>query len=241
MQRAEDFGEPLQVGLIGRGARPASPARARRWRPRTAEGWRRGGAWRADMPARRGKGKAPDARVVYPASICSNAAATIAGEPSRGLQPGKLGRPQPAQFGQLLQQRRAFAGDPAAGEAQDDEMARDAAGLVARDEFALARERDRLDRDAGFLAIPRARPPRASVSPASTTPPGSVNTPVLAPLARRATSTWPSRMIAALTARNGRSGYMRGSFMCDQRSSSASTVACCSPVVMSSDARCRSR
>jgi len=49
------------------------------------------------------------------------------------------------------------------------------------------------------------------VSPASTTPPGKVNAPVLAPLLRRAISTRPSRMMAALTARNGRSGYMRGS------------------------------
>ena len=41
----------------------------------------------------------------------------------------------------------------------------------------------------------------ASPSPASTTPPGRVQRPSAGPRARRATSTWPSRMMAALTAR----------------------------------------
>ena len=52
-------------------------------------------------------------------------------------------------------------------------MARHAARLVARDEFALARERDRLDRDAGLLRD-LAHDRLCKVSPASTTPPGSV-------------------------------------------------------------------
>jgi hypothetical protein len=85
-------------------------------------------------------------------------------------------------------------------------------GLVAGDEFALACEPERLDREAGLFPdfahhrflqgltrLDHAARQREHACACA--------------LARRAISTRPSRMIAALTARNGRSGYIRGSFM----------------------------
>ena len=80
------------------------------------------------------------------------------------------------------------------------------------DELAVARERDRLDRDAGLLrhlAHDRLVQRLAGLDHAARQREHAG----ARALARRATSTWPSRMIAALTARNGRSGYMRGSVM----------------------------
>ena len=133
--------------------RPASPARgaamAARTSRRTAKTRRHGAGYA--RPMRRGQG-ARRARVVYAAaSIRRTPPPRSPARPAVVFSSGKPGRAQPAQFGQFLEQRHAFAGNPAAGKAQDDEMARHAAGLVARDELAMARERDRLDRDAGFL------------------------------------------------------------------------------------------
>ena len=103
------------------------------------------------MPPAMRQGQGACGGVVYPASIRSNAAATIAARPGVVFSSAKPGRAQPAQFGQLLQQRHAFAGNPAAGERQDDEMPPDPAVVVALDVLAIAGERDRLDRDAGLL------------------------------------------------------------------------------------------
>src|SRR5437764_1427799 len=72
------------------------------------------------------------------------------GEARRRRQAFELGRAHPARFGEFVVEAR-LAGDPARGEWQDDEMALDTVVAVARDSLAEARERHRLDRDAGLL------------------------------------------------------------------------------------------
>src|SRR5438876_1031671 len=66
-----------------------------------------------------------------------------AGKPGGGRQPGKLARAHPARLRQFLVEA-GFAGEPARGERQDDEMALDTVVAVARDGLAEARQRHRL-------------------------------------------------------------------------------------------------
>ena len=81
-------------------------------------------------------------------------------------------------------------------------MALDLVCAVTADGLAEAGECDRLDRDAvSITSRLTARPSRRLDHP-----PGRLNRPCAGGRARRTTSTWPSRTIAALTARKGRVG-----------------------------------
>src|SRR5436190_7609294 len=73
-----------------------------------------------------------------------------AAEPFGGLVVLEFRRPQPARLGELLVELK-LAGDPARGKAKNDEMALGAPVAVARHHLAMAGERHRLDRHAGFL------------------------------------------------------------------------------------------
>ena len=93
-----------------------------------------------------------------------------------------------------------FAGDTACGKGEHDEVPLDTPGVVADDDFAQAGQRDRLDVERVSSRTSRIT---ASVrlSPVSTAPPGSVNSPCIGGRARRTIKNSPSRTIAALTAR----------------------------------------
>ena len=160
--------------------------------------------WRA---SRRKDGGGRRRRACAQSAACSssNALATISARPGVvGKPASSAGRSQRASRELLVQDR--LAGEPARRKRQDDEVALDPVVAVARDRLADS---------------PRARPARSSrlvssrtsrttacirVSPISTTPPGRLNRPSAGARARRTTSTCPSRTMAALTARNGRSG-----------------------------------
>src|SRR6185437_10080120 len=68
-----------------------------------------------------------------------------------GLQTGQFSRIEPVRVVELFVEDR-FAGSPVRGKTQYDEMAFDPVLRVACDYFAVARERNRLDIECGFLA-----------------------------------------------------------------------------------------
>ena len=91
-------------------------------------------------------------------SLCGNRKARGSGRPGQpldrrgddlgqafgGAQARSSAGIEPARIVELFVEHR-FAGKPARGKAQDDEMPLDAALRVAHDRFAVAGERDRLD------------------------------------------------------------------------------------------------
>ena len=72
-------------------------------------------------------------------------------QPFGRFQARKFGGREPARLGQFAVQQFRFAGDPARRERQDDEMPLGPAVVAADDDLAVAGQRDRLDRQAGFL------------------------------------------------------------------------------------------
>ena len=125
VQRAEDFGEPLQV-VVERGGAALDRARRRRAARAAIDKWR----WSSDAFEHRGRAYAPGAAArkpsaaIQPASMRSKAAATISAKTFGGLEARQA--PRAAASAPRLSSSLSvrLAGNPARGKAQDDEMAR---------------------------------------------------------------------------------------------------------------------
>ena len=124
MQRAEDFGQPLQVASHRARARPPTAARAAAVAGQAGGRGARGEHCARDMPPACGEGKARSARVVYPASPSARK------RPRRSRRAPRWSSAPPARTAAasairtVLRSAAAFAGKPARREAQDDEVAR---------------------------------------------------------------------------------------------------------------------
>ena len=88
----------------------------------------------------------------------------------------------------------------------DDDMMLYMAFLIPFNEFDRRDQADQLGLNPDLLAKFPQGPPRASVSPVSTMPPGRENSPSLGGLPRAASRIRPSRITATEAARIGRAG-----------------------------------